>query len=379
MIKFRRHRRIWLAAPAAVAATALGLTVPAQAQAQAQVPAQAQSRPPARSATTPVTTTRSLRSLNEERPPAGGQRWVVSDPVAYRQAVKTQNWLHTPYGLSYKTCVYRAPNHAVVRKSEIVAPSGAIQRITPCMHPTLSYPGSAGPSTLGHRTNALGAPKVATTGGPCAFGPGGVYWAASCYGSAPDWVTSFDQEYAVPTDPAKDGALIFLWGGIEDAQGDTLLQDVLTWGANGNIVTNPNVWYVTNWYLWPTNNSVISPSIHVNPSDTIVADLTASKCTSAGWCTWLLKSTDKTNGNSTSYTVGSEVAFDLLLGSVMEVPSGEGCIETPTNGHAAFRDLSITGNNGTITPDFGTSLPDPQCSVSIRQTPTAADILWKTS
>ena len=33
MIKFRRHWRIWLAAPAAVAATALGLTVPAQAQA----------------------------------------------------------------------------------------------------------------------------------------------------------------------------------------------------------------------------------------------------------------------------------------------------------------------------------------------------------
>jgi hypothetical protein len=86
-----------------------------------------------------------------------------------------------------------------------------------------------------------------------------------------------------------------------------------------------------------------------------------------------------TTGSSTSYTVGSEVAFDLLLGSVMEVPDGEGCVETPTNGHAAFRNLTITGNNGTITPDFGTSLPDPQCSVSIKQTATAADILWKTS
>ena len=177
------------------------------------MPAQAQSSP-ARSATAPVRTTQSLRSLNEERPPAGGQRWVVSDPVAYRQAVKTQNWVHTPYGLSYKTCVYRAPNHAVVRKSEIVAPSGVIQRITPCMHPTLSYPGSARPSTLGHSMSEPGPTRVATTGGPCGFGKGGVYWAASCYGSAPDWVTSFDQEYAVPTNPAKDGALIFLWGGM---------------------------------------------------------------------------------------------------------------------------------------------------------------------
>lgn len=369
MIKVRRHWGAWLAAPAAVVATALGLTVPAQAQ----------SSPPARSATTPATATKSLRSLNEERPPADGKRWVVNDPVAYRQAVKTRNWVHTPYGLSYKTCVYRAPNQAVIRKSEIVAPSGAIKRITPCMHPTLSYPRSAKPSTLGHPMSQLAPARVAPAAGPCGFGPGGTYWAASCYGSASDWVTSFDQEYAVPSNPAKDGALIFLWGGIENAQGNTLLQDVLTWGANGNIVTNPNIWYVTNWYLWPSNNSVISPSIHVNPTDTIVADLTASKCNSSGWCTWVLKSTDTTNGRSTSYTVGSEVAFDLLLGSVMEVPSGEGCVETPTNGHAAFRHLTITDSNGTITPDFGVSYPDPQCSISMTQTPTAADILWKTS
>jgi hypothetical protein len=369
MIKVRQHWRAWLVAPAAVVVTALGLTVPAQAQ----------SSPPARSATTPATTMKSLRSLNAERPPAGGRRWVINDPVAYRQAVKAKNWVHTPNGLSYKSCVYHAPNHAVIRKTEIVDPSGAVQRITPCLHPTLAYPASAKPSTLGRPMSQPAPARVATTGGPCGFGKGGVYWAASCYGSAPDWVTSFDQEYAVPSNAAKTGALIFLWGGIEDAQGDTLLQDVLTWGANGNIVTQPNIWYVNNWYLWPSNNSVISPAMHVNPTDTIVADLTASKCNSSGWCTWVLTSTDENSGRSTTYTVGSEVAFDLLLGSVMEVPSGQGCVETPTNGHAAFRHLTVGGNNGTITPDFGISYPDPQCSISMTQTPTAADILWKTS
>jgi hypothetical protein len=258
-----------------------------------------------------------------------------------------------------------------VGNTEIVAPSGAIQRITPCTHPTLLYPGSAEPGTLGHRTS-----KPAE-GTPCGFGSGGDYWAASCNGSAPDWITSFDQEYAVPSNPAKDGALIFLWGGIEDADGDTLLQDVLTWGANGTIVTNPNIWYVTPWYLWPGNNSVIGKSIHVNPADTIVADLTASKCSSGGACTWVLKSTDKNTGGSTSYTVGSDATFDLLLGSVMEVPRAAGCVETPTNGHAAFRNLTVTSNAGTISPDFGTSKPDPQCSISITQSATSADILWK--
>ncbi|MGH3411165.1 MAG: hypothetical protein ACRDRJ_52995 [Streptosporangiaceae bacterium] len=381
MIKLRRRWRIWLAAPAAVIVTALGSTIPAQARPS----------PSARPAASPVTTTRSLRSLDRERPPAGSShsRWVVSDPVAYRQAVKTGNWEHTPDGLSFRSCVYHVPDRGLVRKNEIVAPSGAIHKITPCTHPTIVTPGSAGPGAI--RPGAIRPSAIrpsasepapgtnAPLSGPCGFGPGGHWWAASCYGSAPAWVTSFDQEYAVPSNPAKTGALIFLWGGIENATGNTLLQDVLTWGANGNIVTQPNVWYVNNWYLWPGNNSVISPAMHVNPTDTIVADLTASNCSSAGSCTWVLKSTDTVSGRSTSYTVGSGVAFDLLIGSDMEVPSGEGCVETPTNGHAAFRDLTVKGNTGTITPDFGISYPDPQCSISMTQTSSAADILWKTS
>jgi hypothetical protein len=348
MIKVRRHWQIWLAAPAAVVVTVLGLTVPAQAR----------PGPPARPAATPATTTRSLRSLDEERPPADGRRWTVSDPVAYRQAVKTGNWVHTPSGLSYKTCLYHAPDHAVVRNGEIVAPSGAIQRMTPCMHPMLLYPGSAGPSSLGHGMSEPATGK------------------ASCYGSSPEWATSMDQEYAVPTDPAKDGALIFLWDGLESANGDTLLQDVLTWGANTGIVTNPNIWYVTPWYLW-ARNSVVGPSIHVEPADTIFTYLTASNCNSAGACAWGLEAVDANNGKSTSYNVGSDATFDLLIGADMEVPWAYGCVETPTNGHAAFRNLIITGNDGVITPDFGTSTPSPECSISITQSATGADILWK--
>jgi len=61
----------------------------------------------------------------------------------------------------------------------------------------------------------------------------------------------------------------------------------------------------------------------------------------------------------------------------MEVPADNGCAETPANGHAAFRQLAVTGHSGTITPDFGLSTPDPQCSVSIKASATGGDILWK--
>jgi hypothetical protein len=355
---------------------------------QARPSAAAQARP-TRSAL-PVSTTRSLRSLNQERRPAGSSqtRWVVRDPVAYRQAEKTGNWVTTPEGLSYKTCVYSVPSHGVLWKNEIISPNGAIRKITPCQHPTITASASATPSasagSAGQARPGTTAPSSAVHGtilpaGACSFGPGGSYWAASCYGSSPSWVTSFDQKYAVPSNPAQTGALIFLWGGIENANGSTLLQDVLTWGANGGIVTQPNIWYVNNWYLWPSNNSVHSASMHVNPNDTIVADLTASNCTTDGHCTWVLTSTDTVSGSATSITIGSGVGFDLLIGSDMEVPRAQGCIETPASGHAAFRNLTVKGNTGTITPTFGVSFPDPQCSITMNQTSSASDILWKTS
>jgi hypothetical protein len=364
MIKHRLNWKIWLFAPVALATAAFGVVAPAQAQLT----------PPSRVIGTRTTTTQSLQSLAGHAP-AGGKRWIVSDSVAYGQAVKSGKWVRTPSGLSYTGCVFHVPDHATVRNGLITLPSGATQQLKPCEYPTLAYPGAA-KTTATAPGDGLTTPAAIPAGGPCGFASGGDYWAASCYGSQPTWVKSMTQEQAVPTDPTKDGALIFLWGGLEDANGDTVLQDVLTWGANAATgVTNPNIWYVTPWYVW-SNNSVTGASIHVAVADTIVAALTASDCNSGGDCTWLLKATDKTTGQVTSYTVGSGVNFTLVLGAVMEVPSAEGCVETPTNGHAAFRDLVMTGNTGTITPDFGTSTPDPQCSVSITQSSTSADILW---
>jgi hypothetical protein len=382
MSTFRLHWKICLSAPVAVAAAVFGLMAPAQAQPIKP----AQLTQPSRVASAPATTASQPQQSNQPlsglagHAPAGGQRWLVSDPVAYGQALKSTQWVHTPSGLSNTGCVFHVPSKATVRNGLITLPSGATQQLKPCAYPTLTYPGASTPSTTKLDTPKLSAsqvrPALASTGSPCYFGQGGTYWAASCNGTSPTWVKSMTQEQAVPSNPTKDGALIFLWGGLENASGDTLLQDVLTWGANGNIVTNPNIWYVTPWYLWG-GNSVTGSSIHVGVSDTIVQALTASNCSSGGACTWVLKATDTTNGLSTSYTVGSDATFTSIFGAVMEVPTANGCVETPPNGHAAFRDLVVTGNTGTLSPNFGTSIPDSQCSVSITQSSTGADILWK--
>jgi hypothetical protein len=378
-----QHWKIWLAVPVAATMAAFGLVAQAQAQTQTpartQVPAHAQARanPPARGAGAPATTSQQPLQNLAGHAPAAGKRWLVRDSVAYAQASKSSQWVRTPSGLSYTGCVFHVPDHATVRSGVIHFPSGATQQLKQCQYPTLTYPAAASTSVTAPSTAKSSTPAaIKPAGGPCYFGSGGPWWAASCYGSQPTWVTSMTQEQAVPSNPAQDGALIFLWGGLESANGDTLLQDVLTWGANGNIVTNPNIWYVTPWYLWG-NNSVIGSSIHVGVSDTIVQSLTASNCTSAGACTWVLKAADTTNGLSTSYTVGSDATFTLIIGSNMEVPRANGCVETPASGHAAFRDLVLKGNTGTITPSFGTTITDSQCSISMTQSATAADILWK--
>jgi hypothetical protein len=383
MIKIGRRGRFLLAAPVMAAIAGLGLTVPAQAQ--ASPPSRVAGTPVATNA--PVTSKQSLQALVGHAP-AGGKRWVVNDSVAYGQAVKSEQWVRTPSGLSNTGCVFHVPAKATVRNGLITLPSGATHQLKPCEYPTLAYPASAKTSSAkassakassaGPSATKPTAAPVTPAGGPCSLGSGGVYWAASCYGSQPTWVTSMVQDQAVPNNPAKTGALIFLWGGLEDANGDTLLQDVLTWGANGSIVTNPDIWYVTPWYLWG-NNSVIGASIHVHPLDTIVQSLTASNCSSSGDCTWVLEATDTTLGSSTSYTVGSEVPFTLVLGAVMEVPGNNACVEMPAGGHAAFRNLVMAGNTGTVTPAWGNNTPDPHCSVSITTTSNSADILWKTS
>lgn len=80
---------MWLAALTAAARASLGLSAPAQAQ--VSVAPQAVGAPGAGSLP--------LRSLLAQRPPAGSQRWVADDSVAYAQALQTGNGVRSPDGL----------------------------------------------------------------------------------------------------------------------------------------------------------------------------------------------------------------------------------------------------------------------------------------
>ncbi|MGF7234246.1 MAG: hypothetical protein ACQSGP_04690 [Frankia sp.] len=178
----------------------------------------------------------------------------------------------------------------------------------------------------------------------------------------------------MPSNPSKQGASFALWGGLEDSGGDTVLQNILNW--------NGSSWSIYPEYFW--GGGTASPKdyqgthITVKASDTIVSSLVAYDCSSGGHCTWSETVTDANTGQqSTSKPIGSEVAFNTLLGGVLEIHSVSGCVELPASGHAAFRDLQVGDITGAYpTPVFGNSTPDPQCSMKVTSSATSADFIW---
>jgi hypothetical protein len=293
-----------------------------------------------------------------------GRSGSVYDPKAYAAAVKSGDWVYTPEGLQYKTCVYSAPAGATVDKGVIIYRNGARLRMKLCTHPTLAYPGTNTP----RRTAA-----------PAAT-PGGTTWWASAWYFAPTWENYLWERFSVPSDPQRSGALIFYFPSLEDPDGTTILQPVLTWGANPGIVSNPSIWYITSWYVWNNNhNSVHSTnSVHVGPGDTIDGSIAASTCNANGTCTWTVETCVEGGNCASPLTVTSGVPFTSAQAGVMEVSNNlSSCYETPENGHEAFRSLSLATHDGSVTPTFGIQYPGTQyCGVTETASHTGADILW---
>jgi hypothetical protein len=227
---------------------------------------------------------------------------------------------------------------------------------------------------------ALGVFGLAATpalaAGPCTFPTGGDWFAVTCWNSSYP-LTSLSEEYGVPPDPSSTGESSFaIWGGLQDAGGDALLQNVLNW--------NGYSWSAYPEYYWGGNtshpNNMNWPSISVNPGDTLTSTISATNCDSDGHCTWSETIHDvNTDGNTASDAIGSQNVFVQLLGGVLEVRTGHGCASLPYDGHIAFRDISVTDNQIFDHPGvtFGNSTPDHQCSMVVNSSPTSADFIWK--
>jgi hypothetical protein len=291
---------------------------------------------------------------------------VSSSPAAYARALKSKDWVATPDGLMNKSCVQRLPAGAVLDRDEVILASGARQRIGTCSFPRLVRP------------QPVNSASVLSSGGQPPVTNG--WWAQSNWNS-PNWLSLLYVKYAVPTAPAVNGALTYLFSSFISSDDTAILQPVLTYGANGT-PGGGNYWYLTSWYLWASNSRMkYGPDIRVSPGDTIVGQLTATNCSSNGYgCTWAISAEDLNTGGASSLTVVSDSAFTSAQGGVLESYYATSCNMMPANGHGVFRNITLGAGLGyrTLTPSFTVSYPSPkQCSISETASSTGADILWK--
>ncbi len=73
-----------------------------------------------------------------------------------------------------------------------------------------------------------------------------------------DPVTYFSTTWTVPAAPAVNGALIYIFNGLEDAAENDILQPVLQYGAGPD--GGGNYWSVNNWYVTCSTCAVIGAS-----------------------------------------------------------------------------------------------------------------------
>jgi hypothetical protein len=355
----KKYKRRW-GLPAVVAGgTGLVLALAALVSASPAVAGQSPSRavagqPPSKAKATPAA---------PQTPSWWKGMHIVYDPAAFARAVGSKDWIRTPDGLAYKTCVHPLPSGARVDHGTIIYRNGTRHTVPPCTHPTLAYPSM--------RPAAGSASPVPSSVSP----PGTSQYVAQWYWDSPVFLISLVDRFSVPSNPAQDGALIYYFPGFEGAGG--ILQPVLSWGDNG-VVTNPNIWYITAWYGL-NGKYYPSGSIHVlGSSYTIDGTIASSGCNAIGVCNWLI-TVGVEGGNSVSIPLNDVGPYFHVLGGVMEVyqPLGN-CNELPPNGHEAFRNMSIANENGTISSSTTfTWAQTGQCSARVSSgTATSGDILW---
>jgi hypothetical protein len=98
------------------------------------------------------------------------------------------------------------------------------------------------------------------------------WWTKAAGGSIERFVTT----WTVPPDPTmKTSQLLYLFNGLEPADGTMILQPVLQWGDSGLDEDNVNrtgaFWTVASWLVGgPDNSAHHTPHIRVNPGDVLV-------------------------------------------------------------------------------------------------------------
>lgn len=281
---------------------------------------------------------------------------VSADPAAYAAASASPDWVKTPDGLQYKSCVHRIPDGGTVDKGDIVLASGVRQKVPACKYPRLVRKAPASPATSAPTTNG---------------------WMITTWWNSPTWLRRLYVDYAVPTAPSVNGALDYFFSSFQSSDPGVIIQPVLAYGANP--AGGGNYWTITSWYVWNNNgNSYHGSAVRVSPGDTIWGAMEGNTCNAnGGGCHWAIRTRDLTTGVEDRIDINSASVYNTVQGGVLESYGAYHCTMLPANGHGVFRNIQVFGPTfNQLTPSFYVWQPDPECGMYETFSSTSADILW---
>jgi len=283
---------------------------------------------------------------------------------SYEEAVASPDWVLTPMGLAYAACVHEVPDGAEISVADGTIKVGGVRVATVQKCP---YSGlvSAPDSVAAVRTGSDAKSVV-----PAAF-PND-WWLDSWWDSSTE-ITSLSAQWAVPANPAVNGATIFLFPSLEPSSaGGGIVQPVLQWGTSG--ATGGNFWGVANWFV--KGGTSYHGSLTPTPAGHVIKGTISRSASNTG--SWIVGFTDLTTGVSSDYSTSTGItSWKAVQGGVLEVYNATSCTQLPNTTGVTFSNIVVKNAAGSVTPSFATHNHAQTCSSSITPTAATAALKWK--
>jgi hypothetical protein len=163
------------------------------------------------------------------------------------------------------------------------------------------------------------------------------------YGQNVDLIYGF---WTVPSNPSLNGALIYLFNGIEPSVQTYILQPVLQYGVG--YAGGGNYWAIASW-LVGSNYAFHSPLETVYPGNSLFG-YTEVTGTSGSTLDWRVQATDESTGAYSWITASSSgLQWSWAYAAVLEAYNVTSCAQFPANLQDTFSDNQVFQGTTTYT------------------------------
>src|SRR5579863_1145254 len=235
-------------------------------------------------------------------------------------------WIQVPGALVRPDCVHEIPSGASIKMEngkvtgDVSLNGSIIAHYDPCSEDaTVRLPKT--PSDDSAITNATGNGLVEAS-----------YWVDSSLGSS-DNIDFVGNDLTVPSKPSKNGAVIYLYNGLENSTETYAFEPTLQYGNNG--ISGGNYWVIETYFITP-GTTYYSPAETVNAGDSLSL-FTEIYADSSGTLDWLVEAEDlKTGAFTYQDDTSSGLQWNLPIAGGLAAFNVTTCSDFPAAGKAVF-------------------------------------------